>query len=875
MSENTENKENTTLFSFWSFLKKYKIEIPIIQRDYAQGRVGKEYLRKNFLENLINALEDSRKGNKLILDFVYGSEKGEKKEKRTYLLDGQQRLTTLWLLHWYIAYKANMLNEKVEECDDKTVKDILKKFSYETRISSRNFCEKLSKFEASEKDCDIKKHIQNQTWFYSAWNQDPTIQSMLRMLNGTEINDKNGNDIVDGIEEFFKKTDQSKYEEYWNNLTGDSPIVFYYMPLENFGLSDDLYVKMNARGKALTDFENFKADLIGYIREQYEIAKENKSKDQDSWKELLNEKGIPTKLDTDWTDIFWDNRSNDNKIDDIYFAFMNRFFLNYKIKDLIKNEEESYYKYFTGAKKGEEDIDIKYNSLNNYKWNGEIEIELFDDLKTILDNYHKFYEEIKKEIKELSTEEEQRKKIKEEIEDIFRCAWDNSFEFIPIYYKPVKTKKEETEEKEIVSTLSQVQRIVFFAICKYFKEFKVNENEIIDNKKQLKSWMCVVWNLVSGKNPINKSGDSLPQIRTVDAMKNAIKDIDKLDSHKVYESLLKLHELNYKLQYSNESFMQRWNEEIEKAKKIFNEKDGSLFKYDGSLLKEDGSEYETWEDVIIEAEEYAFFNGAIRFLYQNEKGGVSWNNFDNKFKEAKRYFKAKEENNDSCLKSDFNNSELLKALISRFEKKDVIEKTDFRVFNNKASTWRYYLLNNALYSPVHQLMSGEIDIKDNKDDTIFLLTNTGLLDFVMKRMPLARLREYNNRYVIHQEYKDCVCLDAQNRDKFFNDKDNVEKIKINSYHNKIDNCNLLFGINIHFNYKYENKEMYFVWWCNDFIYLKYDPKPKDTCIIKDDNAKTEEERFYCFSIKDLKDNEIIENLDKLIREYEKYMKNKE
>lgn len=40
----------------WSFLKNNYIEIPIIQRDYAQGRLGKENLRKNFLGDLKRAL---------------------------------------------------------------------------------------------------------------------------------------------------------------------------------------------------------------------------------------------------------------------------------------------------------------------------------------------------------------------------------------------------------------------------------------------------------------------------------------------------------------------------------------------------------------------------------------------------------------------------------------------------------------------------------------------------------------------------------------------------------------------------------------------------------------------------------------------------
>ena len=56
--------------SFWKFICNTNIEIPIIQRDYAQGRIGEEHLRQNFLSDLKMAL-DSKKSLKL--DFVYGS----------------------------------------------------------------------------------------------------------------------------------------------------------------------------------------------------------------------------------------------------------------------------------------------------------------------------------------------------------------------------------------------------------------------------------------------------------------------------------------------------------------------------------------------------------------------------------------------------------------------------------------------------------------------------------------------------------------------------------------------------------------------------------------------------------------------------------
>ena len=58
--------------TFWSFLKNNYIEIPIIQRDYAQGRLGKENLRKNFLGDLKRALdkEPTYKDTEMKLDFI-------------------------------------------------------------------------------------------------------------------------------------------------------------------------------------------------------------------------------------------------------------------------------------------------------------------------------------------------------------------------------------------------------------------------------------------------------------------------------------------------------------------------------------------------------------------------------------------------------------------------------------------------------------------------------------------------------------------------------------------------------------------------------------------------------------------------------------
>ena len=116
-----------------SLLPLSKIEIPIIQRDYAQGRNNSEVkrIRKRFLTSLYTAITENKQ---LKLDFVYGD---ISEDKVLTPLDGQQRLTTLFLLHWYIARHEGI---------DESLINFLNRFSYETRYSARCFCSELVKY---------------------------------------------------------------------------------------------------------------------------------------------------------------------------------------------------------------------------------------------------------------------------------------------------------------------------------------------------------------------------------------------------------------------------------------------------------------------------------------------------------------------------------------------------------------------------------------------------------------------------------------------------------------------------------------------------------------------------------------------------------
>jgi Protein of unknown function DUF262 len=256
-------------YTFWTLCDKYdKIEIPIIQRNYAQGRETMDAvrIRKSFVnEYLLDAL---LKGTPRELDFVYGSVLSDKEDNAgTNLfipLDGQQRLTTLFLLHWFIALKEGRMPE---------ARTVLAKFSYETRPSTHDFCSQLIKKEKTESLRNIRQEILDSEWYDDEWNNDPTIKGMVMMIDTFAKNESLLNHPV-GL---FDALTNAEY-----------PLIsFYFIPLERFGLTENLYIRMNARGKELTPFEHFKSEFYNIISYHHELLEEVKDKIEYKWVENL------------------------------------------------------------------------------------------------------------------------------------------------------------------------------------------------------------------------------------------------------------------------------------------------------------------------------------------------------------------------------------------------------------------------------------------------------------------------------------------------------------------------------------------------------------------------------------------------------------
>ena len=785
---------------FWKYLTKNKIIIPIIQRDYAQGRKEKKTIRDNFIFDLKNALDGIfKKGEKeLKLDFIYGANNNN----YFFPLDGQQRLTTLWLLHWYIAYlnSAITYNDSTQELnEDKKLNSVgltLRNFTYETRESSRDFCKNLVHYAAqnqydSKDDRTISEIIKSNIWYYTNWDNDPTIKAMLVMLDTIETSIEN-----------------EKVSSYWKELTNNNcPIIFYEIQLKDFSLTDDLYIKMNARGKPLTSFENFKADLIGYIKDKSEheiFIKSSKYK----WQELLDpQSGIPNKLDTNWTDIFWENRSTNFEIDEIYFAFLNRWLLNYWIAlngmGAERIEESDIYNYLYGNHEYSDetsetdDVKISYEKFDIYK-------KIFDDYPIILRKLLIVLDNLSAFIKELSLKE---------FNSLLTSNWAPEFKFFPEYNIAENTKEYFEEEIEDFSNkrikrvtgIGQMERPIFYAICVFFENSNYSTQEIVDisgEKKKITNWLRVCWNLTADL-----------QLRSLGSMISCIRLFEELSthSHKIYKYLS-----SYKFIDSDTSALnQQLIEECEKAKEICLHPDMETF--------------------IKKLEQTLFLNGQIRFIYRNKDGDIDWNKkiINQKLSTFKKYF------NNSGLK----NVIFISKYISLFD-------SYYQLFENfeiskRKSCWIKILLSSLYYPITHEILCIQTidkvranftsllaNLPEEYKDYIILaqheLCNEKFLNVLCNEVNdneknHPRVHLWNDIISVYQNntkawYK--IFVLGLNRDYLLsklyggeeNDEETYENKKIYTYH-KQDDLDRFVGWDVRFIFKYKPDDImhYFIW----------------------------------------------------------------
>lgn len=295
------------------------IEIPIIQRDYAQGRVNAKEIRDDFLKDLFDHLVNKEK---IKLSFVYGTIR-ETAAKKIYIpYDGQQRITLIYLLSLYLAAR----------CSDWAEITKLSRFKYYTRDYATEFCTFLTNYDDREepynsvfKRIDFSKakimdQIKNDIAFFGAWEFDPTAASMMVVLESihTEFMSR------------FSACTEEEQNTHAQSMLDDLNNSFVFFDWCTINASDNIYIKMNGRGKPLSAFDNFKNTLYAELDRLRKVDDAEGRTDR-----IAFLKNFEVKMDGEWTDMFWTLRSKLSKDTDNYNIapfMMNFLFFVFELK---------------------------------------------------------------------------------------------------------------------------------------------------------------------------------------------------------------------------------------------------------------------------------------------------------------------------------------------------------------------------------------------------------------------------------------------------------------------------------------------------------------------------------------------------------------
>ena len=468
---------NGRIWSFWDLYTIHGIYIPKIQRDYVQGRRNRQVNknRKELVGKLYDALTSSQETMRL--NFVYGY----LQENRFVPIDGQQRLTTLFLLHVYIFARAE---------DDINTDFPKNKFDYDTRYTTNRFIESLLKNIKNliENNDDLITAIEESPWFLYGWKNDMSVVSSVVMLNE--------------IHQIFKEYDGDFYELYEKLISKNCPITFMLLDItDGIGKPNELYIRMNARGKQLTAFENFKADIYGYLD------------GVDVKTNLVNN------MDGAWLDMFWG--LNDESIAEKYCDVFYRELLHWIIINglTVRTEKDKL-------------VDINKSGSDTFKWLSQAKEDEIDEI------YLSDYQGIA--VKWLG-KEERLKEIFEDVHAAFTVIQHLGRDFL------TKERIKYGEEKNVYhSEISGYKiRVMLYALTRYSQI----KNGVITDDDELEAWYRIFKKLIDNTE-IDKPEKFYHTCRQIGAIDKAQVGIDELENLTAFDNYQREEEI-FKLQLIN------------------------------------------------------------------------------------------------------------------------------------------------------------------------------------------------------------------------------------------------------------------------------------------------------------------------------------
>lgn len=232
-------------------LSHYHLVVPEIQRDYVWGK-HPEVLAQ-FIGDLNKKLGEGQRSNANI-GFLYSYPV----DNENYIIDGQQRLTTILLLLHYLSVQNPIHNacfKKIILPDETTLA-----FEYRVRPTSLSFMKMLFRNSVTE-----SKSIRNLKDYKLCYDNDLTVVSCLSTLDW-----------------FYSNLSQYPFINFNAVL---ERVEFWYFGVDKTSQGEELYITMNSRGERLTESEHIKPRLFDKLDE--EPDKQRYGKSWDDWEEFL------------------------------------------------------------------------------------------------------------------------------------------------------------------------------------------------------------------------------------------------------------------------------------------------------------------------------------------------------------------------------------------------------------------------------------------------------------------------------------------------------------------------------------------------------------------------------------------------------------
>ena len=276
------------------FYSDNKVVIPDLQRDYCWGKdawIEKEErfadLVSGFVKRLFNLYSETSGQGTQTLGLIYGF---EQPKGHIQICDGQQRLTTLFLLLGYVNTKAEYVFSDYLMSQAERGDDYEPHLQYAIRESTLYFLSDLTKevfIEGRSSLESVLKAYQRDPvqkfpdWYFREYDLDASIQNMLVALGS--------------IDHVASEQSFNDWKGFGNYLLNNLQFLYYDMGTRSRG--EETYVVINTTGEPLSPTENIKPIVIGRIDHV-----ERKKKCSDEWENR-----------EDW---FWKNRG-DHKTSDI------------------------------------------------------------------------------------------------------------------------------------------------------------------------------------------------------------------------------------------------------------------------------------------------------------------------------------------------------------------------------------------------------------------------------------------------------------------------------------------------------------------------------------------------------------------------------